>query len=287
VCQHTNWKVIHCEFKLKKRCSITTVQKIALLQAPSTPCQHTFKLELTQVLPQLDGPPEDRIMLTKKSTQPPPFSSKAANPIVYDVYDQDVADTLKSRDRSTLVIQPPRPLDAEYYGVSDCRQAFCKKLYYVPPPAAAGTLWEALVQHCDKAQDLLACSWAKGDHTTSKEFFVMMVQAVLWPVVFEEADVHALFNQLKDHDKDELLHTELKDRLATCAPALSPWALALKPAHDPIPKADMDFCFQEGYAQVSVVVRLTEPWRPPPARHAHAMLSPGGAASGSERGESQ
>jgi hypothetical protein len=37
VCQHTNWKVIHCEFKLKKRCSITTVQKIALWQAPSTP----------------------------------------------------------------------------------------------------------------------------------------------------------------------------------------------------------------------------------------------------------
>ena len=161
--------------------------------------QHTFKLELTQVLPQLDGPPEDRIMLTKKSTQPPPFSSKAANPIVYDVYDQDVADTLKSRDRSTLVIQPPRPLDAEYYGVSDCRQAFCKKLYYVPPPAAAGTLWEALVQHCDKAQDLLACSWAKGDHTTSKEFFVMMVQAVLWPVVFEEADVHALFRRAPAH----------------------------------------------------------------------------------------
>ena len=32
-----NWKVIHCEFKLKKRCSITTVQKIALWQAPSTP----------------------------------------------------------------------------------------------------------------------------------------------------------------------------------------------------------------------------------------------------------
>jgi len=105
----------------------------------------------------------------------------------------------------------------------------------------------------------------------------MMVQAVLWPVVFEEAEMHALFNQLKDQDKG----------LAKCAPALSQWVLALNPGHDPIPKADMDFCFQEGYAQVSVVVRLTEPWRPPPARHAHAMLSPGGAASGSERGESQ
>ena len=34
---------------------------------------------------------------------------------------------------------------------------------------------------------------------------------------------------------DELLHTELNDRLATRAPALSPWALALKPVHDPTP----------------------------------------------------
>jgi len=104
--------------------------------------QHTFKLELTRVVPHLDKPPEDRITLTKISTQPPPWSSKADNPIAYDVYDQDVADTLKSRERSTLVIQPPRPLDAEYYGVSDGRQSFCKKLYHVPPPAATGTLWE-------------------------------------------------------------------------------------------------------------------------------------------------
>ena len=115
----------------------------------------------------------------------------------------------------------------------------------------------------------------------------MMVQAVSGPVVFEEADVHALFDELKEHDKDELLHNKLKDRLTTRAHERSPWALALKPAYDPIPKADMDFCYQEGYAQVSVLVRLTEPWHPPPSHHAQNIPSPGGAASGSERGASQ
>ena len=247
--------------------------------------QHTFKLELTRTLPKLDGPPEDRIKLTKISSQPLPFGAKAANEIKYDVYDLDVADTLKSRERSTPAIQPPRPIDADYYGVSDGRQAFCMKLYYTPTPAA-GTLWEAMVQHSDKAQALLAC-WAKGGQMTSKETFVMMVQAVSGPVVFEEADVHALFDELKEHDKDELLHNKLKDRLTTRAHERSPWALALKPAYDPIPKADMDFCYQEGYAQVSVLVRLTEPWHPPPSRHAQNIPSPGGAASGSERGASQ
>ena len=243
--------------------------------------QHTFKLELTRRLPSLDEPPVDEIKLTKVSTQPPPYGAKAANPIEYGLYDEDAADSLKSRERSTRAIRPPRPLDARYYGFSDVGQAFCMKLYYKPHPAAR-TLREAMLLHSDKARALLAC-WAKGGKTTSKETFTMMVPAVFGLFAFEEGDVHALFDELKS-DKDELPHDELKDRLAAGG---RDWALALGPAVDPIPKADLDFNFQEGYAQVSVLVRLTEPWHPPPSRHAQDIPSPGGAASGSERGASQ
>ena len=240
--------------------------------------QHTFKLELTRRLPSLDEPPEDEIKLTKVSTQPPPYGAKAANPIEYGLYDEDAADSLKSRERSTRAIRPP--LDARYYGFSDVGQAFCMKLYYKPHPAAR-TLREAMLLHSDKARALLAC-WAKGGKTTSKETFTMMVPAVFGLFAFEEGDVHALFDELKS-DKDELPHDELKDRLA----AGGDWALALGPAVDPIPKADLDFSFQEGHAQVSVLVRLAEPWHPPPSRHAQNIPSPGGAASGSEMGASQ
>ena len=243
--------------------------------------QHTFKLELTRRLPSLDEPPVDEIKLTKVSTQPAPYGAKAANPIEYGLYDEDAADSLKSRERSTRAIRPPRPLDARYYGFSDVGQAFCMKLYYKPHPAAR-TLREAMLLHSDKARALLAC-WAKGGKTTSKETFTMMVPAVFGLFAFEEGDVHALFDELKS-DKDELPHDELKDRLAAGG---RDWALALGPAVDPIPKADLDFNFQEGYAQVSVLVRLTEPWHPPPSRHAQNIPSPGGAASGSERGASQ
>jgi hypothetical protein len=243
--------------------------------------QHTFKLELTRRLPSLDEPPVDEIKLTKVSTQPPPYGAKAANPIEYGLYDEDAADSLKSRERSTRAIRPPRPLDARYYGFSDVGQAFCMKLYYKPHPAAR-TLREAMLLHSDKARALLAC-WAKGGKTTSKETFTMMVPAVFGLFAFEEGDVHALFDELKS-DKDELPHDELKDRLAAGG---RDWALALGPAVDPIPKADLDFSFQEGYAQVSVLVRLAEPWHPPPSRHAQDIPSPGGAASGSERGASQ
>ena len=243
--------------------------------------QHTFKLELTRRLPSLDEPPVDEIKLTKVSTQPAPYGAKAANPIEYGLYDEDAADSLKSRERSTRAIRPPRPLDARYYGFSDVGQAFCMKLYYMPHPAAR-TLREAMLLHSDKARALLAC-WAKGGKTTSKETFTMMVPAVFGLFAFEEGDVHALFDELKS-DKDELPHDELKDRLAAGG---RDWALALGPAVDPIPKADLDFNFQEGYAQVSVLVRLTEPWHPPPSRHAQNIPSPGGAASGSERGASQ
>ena len=243
--------------------------------------QHTFKLELTRRLPSLDEPPVDEIKLTKVSTQPPPYGAKAANPFEYGLYDEDAADSLKSRERSTRAIRPPRPLDARYYGFSDVGQAFCMKLYYMPHPAAR-TLREAMLLHSDKARALLAC-WAKGGKTTSKETFTMMVPAVFGLFAFEEGDVHALFDELKS-DKDELPHDELKDRLAAGG---RDWALALGPAVDPIPKADLDFSFQEGYAQVSVLVRLAEPWHPPPSRHAQDIPSPGGAASGSERGASQ
>ena len=243
--------------------------------------QHTFKLELTRRLPSLDEPPVDEIKLTKVSTQPPPYGAKAANPIEYGLYDEDAADSLKSRERSTRAIRPPRPLDARYYGFSDVGQAFCMKLYYKPHPAAR-TLREAMLLHSDKARALLAC-WAKGGKTTSKETFTMMVPAVFGLFAFEEGDVHALFDELKS-DKDELPHDELKDRLAAGG---RDWALALGPAVAPIPKADLDFSFQEGYAQVSVLVRLAEPWHPPPSRHAQDIPSPGGAASGSERGASQ
>ena len=68
--------------------------------------RHIFKLTLTRSWPVINGPPVDTVQLARRSTQPSPYASSTSTRPVYEPYDVDVANDLKSRVCAALRARP-------------------------------------------------------------------------------------------------------------------------------------------------------------------------------------